>query len=365
MAQFGNMTAYDYSALRLVLFAGEVFPVKYLRILKQIWAGPRYFNLYGPTETNVCTFYEIPAEIPNMRSEPYPIGKTCAHLQTLVLGDDGVPAAPGAEGELLVSGASVMAGYWHLPERTATAFYTDAAGIAWYKTGDLVRVDASGDFIFLGRRDRMVKRRGYRIELGEIEAVLRRETAVQDTLVLARDAAGAGPQLVAYVVGSEISVVDLREALSQKLPGYMVPAAFVLLDAFPLTPNGKIDRKALPAPMAVATAAFVAPRNDVEIIIANLWADTLKLPQVGIHDNFFELGGHSLLATQMVTRLRQTLRIALPLRALFDAPTVAELTNVVLQSPNERARVEKVAQLLIKLSQLSDEEAAKLLSQKR
>jgi acyl carrier protein len=157
----------------------------------------------------------------------------------------------------------------------------------------------------------------------------------------------------------------LRANLSQRLPGYMVPATFVLLDAFPLTPNGKIDRKALPAPAATAVAQYTPPRNGVETVIANVWAEILKRDRVGIHDNFFELGGHSLLGTQLVTRLRQTLRIELPLRTLFNAPTVADLARVVLQPPNNQAQVMKVAQLLIKLSQLSEEEAAQLLSQKR
>ena len=247
MAQFGNMIAYDYSALRLVLFAGEVFPVKYLRMLKQIWAGPRYFNLYGPTETNVCTFYEIPAEIPDMRSEPYPIGKTCAHLQTLVLGDDGVPAAPGAEGELLVSGAAVMAGYWHLPERTATAFYTDAVGIAWYKTGDLVRVDASGDFIFLGRRDRMVKRRGYRIELGEIEAALYRHPAVVEAAVAAeKEEDGVSIRAFLHLSqGEKLSLIKLKQFCAAHLPLYMIPDKFSYLETLPKTSTGKVDYQKL------------------------------------------------------------------------------------------------------------------------
>lgn len=189
MVEFGDMSPHDYTALRLALFAGEVFPVKYLRLLKQVWSGARYFNLYGPTETNVCTFYEIPGEVPETRSEPYPIGKACAHLKTLVLGDAGLPALPGEAGELLVRGASVMPGYWRLPERSAAAFYTDAAGDAWYKTGDLVREDESGDYLFLGRRDRMVKRRGYRIELGEIEAALYRHPSVVEAAVAAEKAA--------------------------------------------------------------------------------------------------------------------------------------------------------------------------------
>lgn len=247
MAQFGNMGAYNYAALRMVFFAGEVFPVKYLRMLKQIWTGPRYFNLYGPTETNVCTFYEVPAEIPEARSEPYPIGKTCAHVQTLVLGDGGIPAAPGAEGELLVNGASVMAGYWHLPERTATAFYTDAAGVAWYKTGDLVREDESGDFIFLGRRDRMVKRRGYRIELGEIEASLYRHPAVVEAAVAA-EKAEEGVTIRAFLhlsQGEKLSLIKLKQFCAAHLPLYMIPDRFSFMEALPKTSTGKVDYQKL------------------------------------------------------------------------------------------------------------------------
>jgi acyl carrier protein len=170
---------------------------------------------------------------------------------------------------------------------------------------------------------------------------------------------------VAYAVGHNVDIADLRATLSQRLPAYMVPATFVLLDAFPLTPNGKIDRKALPAPTVTAVTEYAPPRSDVETVIANLWAEILKLDRVGINDDFFELGGHSLLAPQLVTRLRQTLRVELPLRALFDAPTVAALALTVQQPPNNQAQVTKVAQLLIKLSQLSEEEAVQLLSQKR
>jgi acyl carrier protein len=269
----------------------------------------------------------------------------------------------------------VARGYLNRPELTAERFVSLAAmGAPFtdyglqntvYRTGDLVRYLPDGNVEFLGRFDHQVKIRGYRIELGEIETVLRRQTAVYDALVLARDETGTGLQLVAYVVGQNADAAALRATLNQRLPAYMVPAAFVLLDAFPLTPNGKIDRQALPAPTATAVAQYVPPRDDVETIMANIWAETLKLPRVGIHDNFFELGGHSLLGTQLVARLRQTLRIELPLRALFDSPTVADLAQVVQQPPNNPAQVVKVAQLLIKLSQLSEEEAAQLLRQKR
>ena len=298
---------------------------------------------------------------------------------------DQQPVPIGTPGELYIGGVGVARGYLNRPKLTGERFLqnpviSDQYSVTsqeeilntayWplntvYRTGDLVRYLPDGNIEFLGRLDHQVKIRGYRIELSEIEAALRRDTAVQDALVLARDEAGTGPQLVAYVVGQNLEIADLRTAVSQTLPSYMVPTAIVPLDTFPLTSNGKIDRRALPAPLATAVAEYIPPSSDVETVVANIWAETLKLPRVGIHDNFFELGGHSLLGTQLVASLRQTLRIELPLRTLFDSPTVATIAAAVLQPPNNRARVEKVAQLLIKLSQLSDEEAAQLLSQKR
>jgi acyl carrier protein len=318
------------------------------------------------------------------------IGRPIDNVQLFILNKAQQPVPVGTSGELYIGGIGVARGYLYRPELTEERFVplsvignplsvirsphakrsrsdiTDhrLPAIA-YRTGDLVRYLPDGNIEFLGRLDHQVKIRGYRIELGEIETVLRRQTAVRDALVVARDDAGTGPQLVAYAVGHNVDIADLRATLSQRLPAYMVPATFVLLDAFPLTPNGKIDRKALPAPTVTAVTEYAPPRSDVETVIANLWAEILKLDRVGINDDFFELGGHSLLATQLVTRLRQTLRVELPLRALFDAPTVAALALTVQQPPNNQAQVTKVAQLLIKLSQLSEEEAVQLLSQKR
>ncbi|MCB8949263.1 MAG: amino acid adenylation domain-containing protein [Ardenticatenaceae bacterium] len=360
----------EFPSLQTVVAAGEACSTE----IAAKWSeGRRFVNGYGPTEATVCATTAVltPADT------QVHIGRPLDNVQLYILNENQQPVPLGTPGELYIGGIGVARGYLNRPELTAERF-VPLPGISQneldtehgslktvYRTGDLVRYLPDGNIEFLGRLDHQVKIRGYRIELGEIETVLRRQTAVLDALVLARDDAGTGPQLVAYVVGPHASVADLRTALSQRLPAYMVPAAFVQLDAFPLTPNGKIDRKALPAPVATAVAQYVAPRNDVETVIANLWAETLKLPRVGIHDNFFELGGHSLLATQLVTRLRQTLRIELSLRALFDSPTVADIATVALQPPNNRSHVEKVAQLLIKLSQLSEEEAAKLLSQKR
>jgi amino acid adenylation domain-containing protein len=171
MAQFGKLEQFDYSALRMVLFAGEVFPIRHLRLLKSLWRHLRYFNLYGPTETNVCTWYEVPQDIPDSQTEPVPIGRACSHCRTLVVDPEERPVLQGAEGELCIAGPSVLEGYWDLPEQTAKAFLAGQSE-RWYRTGDIVSEQPDGNFRFLGRRDRMVKKRGYRIELGEIESAL-------------------------------------------------------------------------------------------------------------------------------------------------------------------------------------------------
>src|SRR6266487_6942261 len=169
LAQFGKLDQHDYSSLRLVLFAGEVFPIKYLKLLKSMWRHPRYLNLYGPTETNVCTFYEVPHLVPESQTEPVPIGKACPYCAPLVIDESGAEVAVGAEGELCIAGSSVLAGYWNLPENTDKAFLPGRDS-RWYRTGDIVVELPDGNYKFLGRRDRMIKKRGYRIELGEIEA---------------------------------------------------------------------------------------------------------------------------------------------------------------------------------------------------
>jgi amino acid adenylation domain-containing protein len=374
---FAILNPDDFPSLQTVVAAGEACSAE---IVARWSVGRRFVNGYGPTEATVCATMAV---LTPTDAKAH-IGRPIDNVQLFILNEAQQPVPVGTPGELYIGGIGLARGYLNRPELTAERFVqlsvisnqyavsskNQPIADHWplntvYRTGDLVRYLPDGNVEFLGRLDHQVKIRGYRIELGEIETVLRRQTAVHDALVLARDETGTGLQLVAYIVGKNISVADCRAALSQRLPAYMVPAVFVVLDAFPLTPNGKIDRKALPTPSATAVAHYVPPRNDVETIMANIWAETLKLPKVGIHDNFFELGGHSLLATQLVTRLRQTLRIELSLRALFDSPTVAELAQVAQQPPNNQAQVVKVAHLLIKLSQLSEEEAAQLLRQKR
>ncbi|MEX2030642.1 MAG: amino acid adenylation domain-containing protein [Anaerolineales bacterium] len=249
LAQYGRMQQHDYAALRRVLFAGEVFPVKHLRALTNLLPGPSFFNLYGPTETNVCTYHEIPGHIPEERTQPYPIGKACSHCQAIVVNEQGQAVSAGQEGELCIAGPGVMQGYWNLPERTATAFLTDSSGQLWYKTGDIVVEDANGDYLYVGRRDRMVKKRGYRVELGEIEAGLYRHSAVKEAAVIALPDDENGVRVKAYISCKEPekrpSIIELKRFCAENLPIYMVPDLFVFEPALPKTSTDKIDYQKL------------------------------------------------------------------------------------------------------------------------
>jgi amino acid adenylation domain-containing protein len=246
LAQFGSLEAYDYSALRLVLFAGEVFPIKHLRALKAHWPRPAYYNLYGPTETNVCTSYEVPAEIPRTQTTPCPIGAACAHLEARVADDQGRPAARGEAGELWIAGDNVAQGYWNLPEQTASVFVHDAEGRRWYRTGDIVVDPGDGCFTFLGRRDRMVKKRGYRIELGEIETALFRHPAIKEAAVLARST-DEGVEIRAFLAchGERPSIIALKRFCVAHLPPYMIPDTFRFHDSLPKTSTSKVDYQRL------------------------------------------------------------------------------------------------------------------------
>lgn len=244
LAQFGRIAEHDYSSLRTVLFAGEVFPLVRLRSLKSQVPHPRYFNLYGPTETNVCTFYEVPREIPADRVDPFPIGKTCSNLAGVVVDADGEPVTPGEEGELCIAGPNVMQGYWNLPTQTANGFLERHDGERWYKTGDIVVEEASGDYRYVGRRDRMVKKRGYRVELGEIEACLYRHASISEAAVVAVTDTEGGVVVKAHLsVRDEKrpSMIELKTFCSRNLPLYMVPDAFAFHDVLPKTSTDKID----------------------------------------------------------------------------------------------------------------------------
>jgi amino acid adenylation domain-containing protein len=248
LAQYGHLEGLDCSKLRLVLFAGEVFPVKHLRAIKRLWPRPVYYNLYGPTETNVCTFALIPEVVPEDRTTPYPIGPACSHCAPLVVNEDGREVPRGEEGLLYMSGPSIFQGYWNRPAENSRAFL-EREGVRWYNTGDVVREDPADGFIYLGRRDRMVKRRGYRIELGEIERALYRHESVREAAVIAVPDEAAGVRILANLSLHEgrtrPSIIEMKGFSSRHVPAYMIPDAFSFFEALPRTSTDKVDYQTL------------------------------------------------------------------------------------------------------------------------
>ena len=250
LSQYGKLEKHDYSALRIILFAGEVFPVKHLRALNALLPEPKYYNLYGPTETNVCTFYGIPDCIPETCAEPFPIGKACSHVKTKVIDTSGDEVSVGQQGELCVSGVTVMGGYWNLPEQDAHVFLEDCSGQRWYKTGDIVIEGVDGNYIFVDRRDRMVKRRGDRVELGEIEVGLYRHPSIEEAAVIGLSNAESEVQIKAFLScrdGKRLSLIELKRFCAENLPIYMIPDRFSVYEALPKTSTDKIDYQKLKA----------------------------------------------------------------------------------------------------------------------
>ena len=250
LAQYGKLDQYGYPDLRFVLFAGEVFPIKHLRMLKNLLPEPRYLNLYGPTETNVCTYFEIPATIPADQAKPFPIGKACSHYRDRIriVDEQGQDVGIGQMGELIATGPGVMQGYWNLPERTGNAFLVDSAGERWYKTGDIVLQGEDGNYLYLSRRDRMVKKRGYRVELGEIEAGLYKHPEIKEAAVIAMSNDENGVQIKAFLSfkgGQNPSRIELKRFCSETLPNYMIPDFFSFMDSLPKTSTDKIDYQKL------------------------------------------------------------------------------------------------------------------------
>ncbi|HEX6747697.1 MAG TPA: amino acid adenylation domain-containing protein, partial [Longimicrobium sp.] len=312
---------------RLLFCGGEPLPAALVEEARAAGVG-EVVNLYGPTEATI----DSTSHVCGLDGRAPAIGRPIANARIYVLDRARQPVPVGVPGELYVGGAQVTRGYLGRPGLTAERFVPDpfspGAGARLYRTGDLGRWRADGTLEFLGRTDFQVKIRGFRIELGEIEAALRQHEGVSDCVVMARAEAGE-QRLVAYVVG-DVETDALRAHLRRILPDYMVPAAFVCLDALPLTPNGKLDRKALPAPeYASAEDRYVAPRTPVEEVLAGIWAEVLRLERVGVAESFFELGGHSLLATRVVSRVRQVFGVEVSLRAFFEGPTVAEMAGRV------------------------------------
>jgi acyl-CoA synthetase (AMP-forming)/AMP-acid ligase II/acyl carrier protein len=290
----------------------------------------KLINNYGPTETTVvATSGQI---VP--KATTISIGRPIANTRIYLLDGQGEPVPLGAVGEIYIGGAGVARGYLNRPELTAELFLPDPFSphpeARMYRSGDLARYLPDGNLLFLGRRDQQLKIRGFRIEPGEIEAHLRAHPAVREALVIAREDHSGEKRLVAYYLTAEgvaVDASDLRAHLSTRLPEYMIPAAFVMLDSWPLMPNGKLDRNGLPVPElhAYAVHEYEAPEGEIEIALAQIWSKLLKVDRIGRHDNFFELGGHSLLAMSIVAHARDAFNVELPMTAMFQSPTVEAL----------------------------------------
>ncbi|WP_420126163.1 amino acid adenylation domain-containing protein [Longimicrobium sp.] len=326
-----------FATLREVLFGGQASDADSVRRLLKAGGPQRLLHVYGPTETTAwCSWEQVEhvAEDALTVSVGRPTGNQRIYLLDSVLN----PVPVGVPGEAYVGGDGVVRGYLDRPGLTAERFLPDPfavePGTRMYRTGDRLRLKPDGKLEFIGRVDEQVKVRGFRIEPGEIEAALTAHAGVHEVRVIVRQDRPGEQLLVAYVVG-QADADALREHLRESLPEYMVPSAFVTLERIPLTPNGKLDVKALPAPdLASAEEKYVAPGTPAEEVLAGIWAEVLRLERVGVEDSFFELGGHSLLATRVVSRVREVFAVELPLRALFEGPTVARLA----------ARVEELRQ---------------------
>ncbi|MDZ8258880.1 non-ribosomal peptide synthetase [Nostoc sp. ChiQUE01b] len=325
-----------FNSLRHLLFGGEAVDPKWVKEVLNNGAPQRLLHVYGPTENTTFTSWYLVEEV-SQDATTIPIGQPIANTQIYLLDSQLQPVPIGVPGELHIGGAGLARGYFHRPETTAEKFIEielcDKVE-RLYKTGDLVRYLPDGNIEYLGRIDNQVKIRGFRIELGEIEAILSQHGNVQTCCVIVHEDATGDKRLFAYVVPQTdvISIKDeLHQFLADKLPHYMMPSAFVILESLPLTTNGKVDRRALPIPDLSSEIAdkYVAPRTPIEEILAQIWAQVLKVEQVGIYDNFFKLGGHSLLATQVISRLPEAFGTSLPLRSLFESPTVAQLSEVI------------------------------------
>ena len=325
------------SSVRHVVCSGEELPAAVQRKCFECFPQVRLSNLYGPTEAAVdvtaweCDRQDVSARIP--------IGRPLANIRMYVLDGRGQPVPIGVTGELYIGGVGVGRGYLGRPDLTAERFvpdpYNEEPEARMYRTGDLGRWRSDGTIDFLGRNDRQVKIRGFRIELAEIEAQLLRHGEVKEAVVMAREVTPGEKRLVAYVVGraggrsAQRLHAQLRSYLQEVLPDHMVPGAVVMLESLPLTPNGKLDRRALPAPdgTSYSRSRYEAPQGEVEEILARIWQELLRVDGIGRHDNFFELGGHSLLALQMMSRVKASLSVEPPIKALFESPTLAQLAG--------------------------------------
>lgn len=354
--------------LKKLLIGGEALAPALAQTLETVISGDIY-NMYGPTETTIWSTSER-MEKP---FEQITIGRPIANTEIYLLDRRLGPLPAGIIGNLYIGGQGVVRGYLNSPELTAERFIPDKfsqrTGARLYATGDLARYLRDGRIDFLGRIDQQVKLRGHRIELGEIEAALDTHPAVLQSAVNFQEDARGDKRLIAYAVfepETSLTLSQMREFLKDRLPDYLIPSALVQLDAMPLTPNGKIYRKGLPVIEQIKGESERVPdppRNHVEEALSWMWAEVLGVEEVGIHDDFFEIGGHSILASQLVSRLRETFHLELSLRAFFDAPTVAKLTEVITMGKEQAAKVERIAELLMNVINYSDDEVEAMLGE--
>ena len=343
-------------SIAMYMTGGEKVPGEVLRR----WSGlvaptARFLSSYGPTEATVTTtfFASDGRSAAQLSPGATPLGAPLAGTRIRLLDACLEPVPAGVHGEILIGGAGLTRGYLHRPDLTADRFRPDpfspAAGGRLYRTGDLARQQPDGGLEFLGRTDHQVKIRGFRVEPAEIEAALADLSGVREAVVLAREHTTGDRRLIAYLVteaGIQLTPDGLREALAQRLPSFMVPSAFVLLEKMPLLPSGKVDRRSLPLPAAGGLptgTAHVPPRDPVERIVAGIWEQVLGVERVGAFDDFFALGGHSLSATQVITRIRRRFDIELQLRHVFESPTVAGLVEAIRSDPARRVKAEAAA----------------------
>jgi amino acid adenylation domain-containing protein len=333
--------------LRLAACGGEELRAD---LAEQIWEeipGVEVVNLYGPTEATIDASYwrgrswQKPGSLP--------IGKPINNLNLYVLNQHMQPVPMEVTGEIYIGGTGLARGYWQRPDLTAERFVPNPLsaedGERLYRTGDLARWSRDGDLQFVGRKDHQVKVRGYRIELGEIEATLLEHGPVQEAVAIVREDALGDKRLVAYYTATtKVEPEVLHRHLSEKLPAYMVPAAYVWLEKLPLMPNGKLDRKALPVPEGdvYPSRDYEPPQGEMENLLAEIWADLLKIEGLGRRDNFFELGGHSLLALQLVARIRESFKVEIPIRALFEAPTLGKMAEHIAGGTVQRPQLSPV-----------------------
>ena len=360
----------QFPKLRLIKLVGEPVYQRDVELYKRHFAkGCIFVNRLGSTETGTIRWHFIDKET-RINGNMVPVGYPVEDNEILLLNDDGEQLGFNDIGEIAVKSRYLSPGYWHRPDLTQAVFRPDPEGSdeRTYRTGDLGHMLPDGCLVHLGRKDDQVKIRGYRVEVDEIEMVLIEHPAIKEAVVVAQADQRGDQRLVAYLVPNTQpapTITGMRHFLAERLASYMIPSAFVTLDALPLAPNGKVNRRALPEPGSARPeleVAFVAPRTPAEALLAEIWSEVLGLDHVGVDDRFLEFGGNSLLATQIISRIINRFQVELPLRSLFEAPTVASMAVAITQNQAKQAAQEDLDRMLAELEALSDEEAQSRLA---